>query len=290
MTSHMGCCNHKKCTGRDWCHMKTGNLKVGVQSHHKDHICLRIQKKDRKGNTFKPLVYIYSCAHDGYHTFWEKPAKGVAPFIHPDDIKDFREYVEFGGTWSEKELRGKTVRWSEACQGRRDKLQADLSAKEGMTKRENRAARYELQRDAKVLKPLNHKRHKSRIEGGQLQRPSPSKKAKVGATRDVSKVVAFHCWRQRVMAYLYPFIERGECYKLLAELPPDTPPSSISTHQTTLAARKAQVVWNYCDFNNGTANPEHHCHGKDAEYCAELAGKLGGGGRPFHNLPIFSGL
>ena len=73
--------------------MKTGNLEVGVQSHHKDHICLRIQKKDRKGNTFKPPVYIYSCAHDGYHTFWKKPAKGVAPFIHPDNIKDFREYV-----------------------------------------------------------------------------------------------------------------------------------------------------------------------------------------------------
>ena len=113
--------------------------------------------------------------------------------------------------WSEKELHGITVHWSEACQERRDKLQAHLSSKEVMTKRENRAARYELQRDAKVLKLLHHKRHKYRIEGGQLQRPSPSKKAKVGATRDVSKVVAFHCWRQRVMSYLYPFIKRGEC-------------------------------------------------------------------------------
>ena len=35
-------------------------------------------------------------------------------------------------------------------------------------------------------------------------------------------------------------------------------------------------MWNYCDFNNGTANPENHCHGKDAQYCAELAGKVGG--------------
>ena len=61
-------------------------------------------------------MYIYSCAHDGYHTFWGKMAKGVAPFIHPDNIKDFQEYVEFGGTWLEKELRGKTVRWSEAYQ------------------------------------------------------------------------------------------------------------------------------------------------------------------------------
>ena len=92
--------------------MKTGNLKMEVQSYHKDHICLGIQKKDRKGNTFKPPVYIYSCAQNGYHTFWEKPVKGVAPFIHPDNINDFREYVEFGGTWSEKELRGKKVRWS----------------------------------------------------------------------------------------------------------------------------------------------------------------------------------
>ena len=172
----MECCNHKKCTGRDWCHMKTGNLDVGVQSHHKDHICLRIQRKNRKGNTFKTPVYIYSCAHDGYHTFWEK---------------------------------------------------------------ENRAARYELQRDAKVLKPLHHKRQKSRIEGGQLQWPSRSKKAKVRATGDVSKVVEFHCWRQRMMAYLYTFIERGECYKLLAEITPDTPPSSISTHQTILATIKS---------------------------------------------------
>ena len=86
-----------------------------------------------------------------------------------------------------------------------------MGAKEGMAKREHRAVRYKLQRDAKVLKPLHHKRHKSRIEGGQLQRPSPIKKANVGATRDVSKVVALNCWRQRVMVYLYPFIERGEC-------------------------------------------------------------------------------
>ena len=86
-----------------------------------------------------------------------------------------------------------------------------MGTKEGMAKREHRAVRYKLQRDAKVLKPLHHKRHKSRIEGGQLQLTLPSKKAKLGETRDVSKVVVFHCWRQRVMSYLYPFIERGEC-------------------------------------------------------------------------------
>ena len=127
--------------------------------------------------------------------------------------------MDFSGTWSEKDLSGKTARWSEVSQERRDKLQANLSAKKGITKTENRAVRYELQRDAKLLKPLHHKHHKSRIEGGQLQWPLPSKKAKVGATRDVSKVVAFHCCRYRVMAYLYPFIERVECYNFLQSFP-----------------------------------------------------------------------
>ena len=80
--------------------------------------------------------------------------------------------------------------------------------------------RYELQRDANVLKLLHHKRHKSIIKGGKLQRPSPRKKAKVGATRDVSKVVTYHCWSQRVMAYLYPFIERGGVLQIVGRASP----------------------------------------------------------------------
>ena len=83
---------------------------------------------------------MFSCAHD-HGGRWNTKAEAEK------GIKSFRELPGFGETENVKALRGSEVRWSDQAETRRIEIQRRLKVEEGMSQRDRRQLKFELERD-----------------------------------------------------------------------------------------------------------------------------------------------
>ena len=92
-------------------------------------------------------------------------------------------------------------------------------------------------------------------------------------------------WRVRIMKHLKKYLDAHNCWKLLDEVLPAALPSSISSHNISLATRKATAVYSYCETHNRTYDPKSFAFGWDADACSDFAGAFSGGstGRTVYN-------
>ena len=79
------------------------------------------------------------------------------------------------------------------------------------------------------------------------------------------------------MKHLKKYLDDFKCWQLLDEIAPDTPPSKISSHNVSLAQRKAAAVHAYCETCNRTHDKASFARGWSSEQCAEFAGSMSGG-------------
>jgi hypothetical protein len=79
------------------------------------------------------------------------------------------------------------------------------------------------------------------------------------------------------MQHLKKYLDDFKCWQLLDEIPPDTPPSNISSHNLSLAQRKAAGVYAYCETFNRTYDKASFAYGWSSRQCAEFAGSMSGG-------------
>jgi hypothetical protein len=129
---------------------KTGGLNPAAYNHNKgrldEHWCIRIGKKKKNSTKLDKGKWTFSCGHD--HGGRWKTKVGAE-----NGIVSFRELLEFGETANVKDLRGTQVRWSDKAEARRIEVQRRLKVEEGMSARERRKLKFELERDRAILNP-----------------------------------------------------------------------------------------------------------------------------------------
>ena len=146
------CCEGKYgCRAGDlWCNAKTGGLNPTAYHHHKgrgdEHWCVRIGQKKKNSAKKDKGKWIFSCSHN-HGGRWKTEAEA------DKGIRSFRELLEFGETENVKTLRGSEVRWSDQAEARRVEMQLRLKREEGMSQRDRRQLKFELERDRAVLNP-----------------------------------------------------------------------------------------------------------------------------------------
>ena len=114
----------------------------------------------------------------------------------------------------------------------------------------------------------------------------PSKRvAKKARKYDPKLTAAYIGWRVRIMNYLKTYLDEHKCWQLLDEIKVGTPPSKISSHNISMALRKANSVYAYCDLYNRTYDPKSYMYGWTAADCSDMAGSMNGGmtGRTVRN-------
>jgi hypothetical protein len=277
------CCEGKYgCRAGDlWCNAKTGGLNPTAYHHHKgrgdEHWCVRIGQKKKNSAKKDKGKWIFSCSHN-HGGRWKTEAEA------DKGIRSFRELLEFGETENVKTLRGSEVRWSDQAEARRVEMQLRLKREEGMSQRDRRQLKFELERDRAVLNPPAVSK-RSCPETPATAPPPPKRVPKKAPVHDEKLTAAYVGWRVRIMKHLQKYLDSHNCWKLLDEVLPAALPSSISSHNISLATRKATAVHSYCETYNRTYDPKSFAFGWNAEACSDFAGAFSGGstGRTIFN-------